>query len=71
MQSEAKPRPQTCSSFEYAENTTAVESKPLLAWGGGRRCCGDPGKESRQEGTLHLIVLSVKNDLLNHFCDRF
>ncbi|XP_032494171.1 nck-associated protein 5 isoform X4 [Phocoena sinus] len=34
MQSEAKPRPQTCSSFEYAENTTAVESKPLLAWGG-------------------------------------
>ncbi|XP_033296247.1 nck-associated protein 5 isoform X2 [Orcinus orca] len=34
MQSEARPRPQTCSSFEYAENTTAVESKPLLAWGG-------------------------------------
>ncbi|XP_059962249.1 nck-associated protein 5 isoform X2 [Mesoplodon densirostris] len=34
MQSEAKPRPQTCSSFKYAENTTAVDSKPLLAWGG-------------------------------------
>ncbi|XP_067598232.1 nck-associated protein 5 isoform X4 [Pseudorca crassidens] len=34
MQSEARPRPQTCSSFEYAENATAVESKPLLAWGG-------------------------------------
>ncbi|KAM9084719.1 nck-associated protein 5 isoform 10-T13 [Megaptera novaeangliae] len=34
MQSEAKPRPQTCSSFEYAENTTAAASRPLLAWGG-------------------------------------
>ena len=34
MQSEAKARPQTCSSFEYAENTTAAASRPLLAWGG-------------------------------------
>ncbi|XP_061055371.1 nck-associated protein 5 isoform X4 [Eubalaena glacialis] len=34
MQSEAKPRPQTCSSFEYAENTMAAASRPLLAWGG-------------------------------------
>ncbi|XP_057601104.1 nck-associated protein 5 [Hippopotamus amphibius kiboko] len=32
MQSEADPRPQTCPSFEYAENTT--RSKPLPAWGG-------------------------------------
>ncbi|XP_059783609.1 nck-associated protein 5 isoform X4 [Balaenoptera ricei] len=33
MQSEAKARPQTCSSFKCAENTTAAASRPLLAWG--------------------------------------
>uniref|UniRef100_A0A8C6FXD2 NCK associated protein 5 n=1 Tax=Moschus moschiferus TaxID=68415 RepID=A0A8C6FXD2_MOSMO len=32
MQSEAEPRSQNCSSFEYVENTTA--SKPLPAWEG-------------------------------------
>ncbi|XP_040084345.1 nck-associated protein 5 isoform X2 [Oryx dammah] len=32
MQSEAEPRSQTCSSFEYVENTMA--SKPLPAWEG-------------------------------------
>ncbi|EPY79031.1 hypothetical protein CB1_000966003 [Camelus ferus] len=32
MQNEAEPRPQTCSSFDYTENTMA--SEPLPAWGG-------------------------------------
>uniref|UniRef100_A0A4X1ST14 Nck-associated protein 5 C-terminal domain-containing protein n=1 Tax=Sus scrofa TaxID=9823 RepID=A0A4X1ST14_PIG len=31
MENEAEPGPQTCSSFEYAENTTV--SGPLPAWG--------------------------------------
>lgn len=31
-QNEAEPRPQTCSSFEYAENTMA--SQPLPDWRG-------------------------------------
>jgi len=31
-QNEAEPRPQTCSSFEYAENTIASEQLP--DWGG-------------------------------------
>uniref|UniRef100_A0A8C3YS33 NCK associated protein 5 n=1 Tax=Catagonus wagneri TaxID=51154 RepID=A0A8C3YS33_9CETA len=32
MENEAEPRPQTCSSFEYAEDT--MVSGPLPAWGG-------------------------------------
>lgn len=49
-QNEAEPRPQTCSSFEYTENT--ITSEQLPDWGGEgptaetqvRECCPDGEK---------------------------
>ena len=68
MQSEAEARSQNCSSFEYVENTMA--SKPLPAWEGDGAAAETQVRRDCQEGTLHLLGLSVKNDLLNHCCGR-
>jgi len=66
--SEAEPRSQNCSPFQYVENTMA--SKPLPAWEGDDAAAETQVRRDRQEGTLHLLGLSGKNDLLNHFCGR-
>lgn len=44
-QNEAEPRPQTCSSFEYAENTIASEQLP--EW-----VSEDPTAETQVRGRL-------------------
>ncbi|XP_054943119.1 nck-associated protein 5 isoform X9 [Physeter macrocephalus] len=65
MQSEAKPTPQTCSSFEYAENTAAAESKPLLA-GGGDSAAAETQKlkqveETREDPENRLCKISLES----------
>ncbi|XP_061055345.1 nck-associated protein 5 isoform X1 [Eubalaena glacialis] len=65
MQSEAKPRPQTCSSFEYAENTMAAASRPLLAWGGDSTAAETQKlkqiEETREDPENRLCTISLES----------
>ncbi|XP_057407400.1 nck-associated protein 5 isoform X2 [Balaenoptera acutorostrata] len=65
MQSEAKARPQTCSSFEYAENTTAAASRPLLAWGGDSAAAETQKlkqvEETREDPENRLCKISLES----------
>ncbi|KAG8515606.1 Nck-associated protein 5 [Galemys pyrenaicus] len=60
-QNGAEPRPQTCSSFEYADNTMA--SKPLPGWE-DEDTTAETQVRVRPAGAL---VLLVKSELLKHF----
>lgn len=66
-QNEAEPRPQTCSSFDYTDNTKARE--PLADWGSEDNA-ETQVRGGHQEGALCLLILIVKSGLLKHFCDR-
>lgn len=63
MQNEAEPRPQTCSSFKYAEDT--MERELLQNWGGEDPSGETQVRDGRQEDAFHLLILMVNS--LNTF----
>ncbi|XP_064340774.1 nck-associated protein 5 isoform X2 [Camelus dromedarius] len=63
MQNEAEPRPQTCSSFDYTENTMA--SEPLPAWGGDSAAAQTQklkqAEETREDPKTRLCKISLES----------